>query len=204
MRYVMRGSIALLVVAVFLSSGVWGQAPEAKTKATVGKPAPDFALKDLAGKEYKLSDCRAKSIVVLTWWSYKCPWSAGCDPYFTALAKDYGTKGVTLLAIDSNNPTADPPDGIKAYCEKNKIAFPVLIDPGNKIADLYGANQTPEVYVIDKQGVLVYHGAVDNRTKETEAGKEDYVRAALNAILDGKEVAKKETKAFGCTIKRAG
>ncbi len=197
---VLRSFAVLGIVTAVLVLAAWGA--ETESKAEIGKPAPDFTLKDVNGKEYKLSDLNEKSIVVLTWWSYKCPWSRGCDPYFNQLAKEYGKKGVLLLAIDSNKPAVDPPDGIKAYCEENKIVFPVLIDPGNKIADIYGAKQTPEVYVIDKKGIVRYHGAPDSRDSIKKAGEKDYVRAAVDALLAGAEVEKKESKAFGCTIKR--
>ncbi len=200
MQSLLRKVVVLVVVAVVLVYAA--RAAEDEAKAEVGKPAPDFALKGIDGKEFRLLELSKESIVVLTWWSYKCPWSRGCDPYFNQLAKDYSKKGVVLLAIDSNKPAVDPVDGIRAYCKENKIIFPVLIDPGNKIADLYGAKQTPEVYVIDKKGIVRYHGAPDSRDEIKKAGDKDYVRAALDALLAGTEVEKTESKAFGCTIKR--
>ena len=105
MRYLTRGILGLVAVAVFLSPVVFGQGSDTKAaKAEVGKAAPDFALKCPWGKEHKLSDYKGKSVVVLTWWSYKCPWSRATDPYFNTLAKEYKDKGVAILAIDSNTP----------------------------------------------------------------------------------------------------
>jgi len=76
-------------------------------------------------------------------------------------------------------------------------------DPGNKVADMYDAKHTPEIFVIDAQGKLVYHGRIDENYEDASKVTSPDLRNALDALLAGQPIAKAETKAFGCSIKRA-
>jgi peroxiredoxin len=192
------GVLALSLMA----GGVWAadeQNQAAKPGVALGQPVPDFTLKDINGAEHKLSEHKGKP-VVLVFVSNGCPWSRGADPTLSRIAHDYEEQGVAVLGIDSdkNNST----DQIKNYAKEKNVAYTILKDEGNKVADLFGAKQTPEVFLIDKDGKLVYHGAVDDRKSETEEGKTSYVRAALDETLAGKPVSTPEKKQWGCGIKR--
>jgi peroxiredoxin len=115
------------------------------------------------------------------------------------LAQDYQAKGIAIIGINSN--VAEDAAAVKAHAAEHKLSFPILKDPGNKIADRLGAAVTPEAYFIDVNNKLLYHGRIDNSRNAEQVNSND-LRNALDAALAGKAVEKTEAKAFGCTIKR--
>lgn len=164
-----------------------------------GQAMPEFKLKDLDGKEHSLSDFKGK-IVVLEFCSHNCPYSRGTDPQLIALADRYADKGVVVIGIDSNSP--NDVDSIRKYAEEKGKKYPILKDVDNVYADKVGASRTPEVFVIDREGNVAYHGAFDDRKKPENPGEIPYVENAVKALLDGKPVETPTAKAWGCTIKR--
>jgi peroxiredoxin len=116
------------------------------------------------------------------------------------LAEDYSARGVNVIAINANS--TETVDQMKAHAADYKLSFPMLRDKGNKIADMLGAEVTPEAFVLDANNKLVYHGRIDNSKPGTNITSND-LRDALDAMLAGKPVAKTEVSAFGCSIKRA-
>ena len=166
--------------------------------------AADFTLKDTNGKEIKLSSYQNQN-VVLIFVSTKCPYSNAFNSVMAKLANDYSSKGFVFLGINSNQ--AESVDQIANHAKENGLSFAILKDPENKVADLYGAQVTPEAFVIDKSGTVRYHGALGSSGRPTTDPAEatsNEIRAALDELLAGKEIAKAKTKAFGCTIKRVG
>ena len=117
----------------------------------------------------------------------------------TALARKYAAQGVAFVGIDANQ--TEPKAEIADFTKRQGFPFPVLVDAGSKVADTYNARVTPETYVVDSKGVLVYHGRIDNDMDPAGVKTHD-LAAALDAVLAGKPVARATTKAFGCSIKR--
>lgn len=183
------------------ATAFWVQAANnpALADATVGKSMPAFVLNDIDGKKHGFADYAGK-IVVVEFDNIGCPYSRGTDPDLIALAQGYAPKGVVVLGIDSN--TTNTPADIKKYATEKGKTYPILKDPENKYADAVGAKTTPEVYVIDKDGKLAYHGAFDDRAQPDKKGKTPYVENAVKALLDGKSIDPKEVKSWGCGIKR--
>jgi peroxiredoxin len=185
------------------------QTEAAPKTAKVGEAAPDFTLKDTEGKEHKLSDLtKAGKIVVLEWFNPDCPVSAGYhakdNDVMLGLAGELRAKDVVWLAINSG---AEGKQG--SGQERNAKAakdfaldYPVLLDGNGAVGRLYGAKTTPHMFVIGKDGKLAYAGAIDDG-KPGAPGKTNYVREAVSALLAGKEVAVKESRAFGCGVKYA-
>jgi len=176
--------------------------------AALGQPAPDFTLTDLDGIEHTLSEYTAKGqTVVLEWFSPLCPFVKKHyrDDTKTMLTiqKDLAGESVVWLRINSakpSHPAADQ-DLNKKTAKKWGITTPILIDSDGTIGKAYGAKRTPEMYIIDAAGVLVYHGAIDNRPDAQTPGDLNYVRNALNQTLAGEPVAVPTSKAYGCSIK---
>jgi peroxiredoxin len=168
----------------------------------IGAPAPDFTLPSAAdGKAVALKDVLAKNkAVAVVFVATKCPVSNAYNTRMAALGKEYAAKGIPLVGINSNK--TEPAAEVKEHAEKHGFTFPVLKDEGNRIADAYGATHTPEVFVIDPKGNLVYHGRIDENQDEPQNVKSPDLRNALEAILGGRPVPAAETKAFGCSIKR--
>lgn len=185
-------TLAAVALMVFAAPGV------AAGDIAIGSKMPDFTMKDYTGKEHSLSDHQGE-VVALIMVSQHCPWSRGADSDLAKISKQYQQKGVVFLGIDSHKST--PPADIQEYAE-GKIPHPILKDTYNDYADLVGATRTPEIYIVDKDGTLVYHGAFDNRNVPEESGDVNYVTKALDEVLAGKPVTTTEKAAWGCSIKR--
>jgi peroxiredoxin len=170
----------------------------ASTPLAVGQPAPNFSLTDLNGKTHTLNEYRGK-IVAIAFIATQCPISNDYNSRMRAIAEEYSGKNIILLGINSN--FNESIKEIKSHAARNKLSFPILKDEGNKIADVYGAQRTPELFVIDAEGVLRYHGRIDNSRDVRRVNRRD-LREALNEMIAGKPVSVSEGKAFGCPIKR--
>jgi hypothetical protein len=121
-------------------------------------------------------------------------------------AMDYArSHGVGVVIINSNEAKRgdeDSYDAMKAYAAKQEYWAPYLIDEDSKLADLFGANHTPEVFLFDKNNVLVYKGAMNDNPGNPEKAKKMYINDAMDAMIAGKPVEPKSTKSIGCSIKR--
>ena len=168
----------------------------------IGAAAPNFQLTTIDGKPFSLADAeKANKAVVLMFIATKCPYSNAYNDRMRQMAADYSKKGILFVGINSNN--TEPEAEVKAHAQKNKWDFTIVKDPGNKVADLYDAKRTPEVYIVGSDGKLLYHGRIDENYEEPSKVTSPDLKNALDQILSGQAVAKTETKAFGCTIKRA-
>lgn len=158
-----------------------------------GATAPEFSLTGTDGKTYKLSDFKDKT-VVLEWINKDCPFcQKQCDQMretATTLAK----KNVVWLAIDSTH-SRKSADNV-GYIKENKLPYVILDDSKGEVGHAYGAARTPTLFVIHK-GKIAYSGALIPQTDE----QRNYVMEAAEAVLAGKEVPLKSTKAYGCTVK---
>jgi peroxiredoxin len=184
------------------------KAEKADAQAKVGEAAPKFTLMSTEGKEVKLEDFKGK-IVVLEWFNPECPFVKKHHDLNTTMADTfakYKDKDVVWLAINSG---AEGKQGfgkeLNEQARKDwKLGYPVLLDESGKVGKTYGAKTTPHMYVINKEGVLVYAGAIDDNTSAKEAGKVNYVANALDATIKGETVKEAETKPYGCSVKYAG
>ena len=169
--------------------------------ATVGATAPAFSLSDaVTGRPRSLAAlAQGKKATVLLFVSTRCPVSNAYNDRMKTLAEKYAVLGVSFVGIDSdqNEPKAE----IASFTQAKGFSFPILMDPGNKISDAYSAHVTPEAYVLDSKGVLVYHGRIDN-DMDTANVRTHELADALDATLAGRPVVRAQTKAFGCSIKR--
>lgn len=189
-------SAAFLVAFSLLASA----APAAPVAA--GSAAPGFSLGSVTdGKPVALKELLAshKGVAVL-FIATKCPVSNAYNERMAALAAAYGAKGIAFVGINSNK--TEPAAEVAEHAKKHGFGFPVLKDDGNKVADAYGATRTPEVFLVDPAGNVVYHGRIDENQDDAKNVRSPDLRNALDAFLAGKPVPVPETKAFGCTIKR--
>ncbi|NJD23095.1 MAG: thioredoxin family protein [Melioribacter sp.] len=163
------------------------------------KKAENFKLKDYNGKEYQLSDFKNSKAVVVMFIATQCPVSNSYNSRMAQLYQDYKGKGITFLGINSNK--QESVDEIKDHAESNKLDFIILKDLNNVVADKFNASFTPEIYVLNSNSEILYHGRIDDGRRESDVKSKD-LRTALDEILSGKKVSVSETKAFGCSIKR--
>jgi peroxiredoxin len=213
-------ALSFLIIAVGCSStessdkketktGHAAHADEAMAVAMVGKTAPDFTLIDAQGEAHTLSDYRSK-YVVLEWINFDCPfvkkhYNSGNIP---SLQETYREKGVVWLSICSSAP------GKQGHFEGDELlshidasgsnASAYLIDESGKVGRMYDAKTTPNMFVINPEGTLLYAGAIDDKatTKlEDIETANNYVTLALNAAMNDKEIATKTSQPYGCSVK---
>jgi peroxiredoxin len=194
----LRTGLLLAVCAMALL--VAGKA--ANAAAAIGRPAPEFTLANVkTGAPTSLESLlKGKKAVVAIFISIQCPISNGYNDRMIAMAQKYGQEGVAFVGINANQ--TEPVADVTAHAAAHKYPFPVLKDATDAVADQYDAHVTPETYVIDSHGVLVYHGRIDDSVDETQVTTHD-LATALDEVLAGKPVAKPIAKAFGCSIKRS-
>ena len=174
-----------------------------------GEQAPEFTLTDSKGTSHKLSNFRGK-LVVLEWLNHECPFVKKhySDGNMQKLQKEYTAKGVVWLSIISSAPGKQGhrtgPQADADTEDKGAAPTAVLLDPAGEVGKKYDAKTTPEMFVIDKEGKVIYAGAIDS-IKSTDskdiAKAENHVRAALDAALAGKPVPTPQTTPYGCSVK---
>ncbi|HLO28566.1 MAG TPA: redoxin domain-containing protein, partial [Anaerolineales bacterium] len=161
------------------------------------QPAPEFELPDLGCALHKLSDDRGK-IVIVNFWSVDCPHSERTDRYLLDLLNRWNGE-VTLLSIAANR---NESLSMLAEAAKARRIPTVLVDAEHIVADLYEAVTTPHAFVIDREGILRYRGAVDNITFRLREATRFFLQEAVEALLEGRFPELSETPAYGCTIVR--
>jgi peroxiredoxin len=184
-------------------------AAPAPPAAQLGKPAPDFTLTDYEGKSHHLADHKGK-IVVLEWFNTDCPFvkAAHSKGSLKGLSKRLAEKGIVWIGINSSaqgkqgHGAERVAEGRKMYGLENVI----VADEAGKVGRLYGATNTPHMFVIDAQGTLVYRGAIDNSPdgegeSPTDGKLRNHVESAVEDLLAGRPVQVNDTKAYGCSVK---
>jgi peroxiredoxin len=177
--------------------------------ARVGEPAPTFTAPATTGGAVSLEAHRGK-VVVLEWTNHDCPYVRKHyeSGNMQALQKETTGQGVVWLTIISSAPGeqghVSPAEANALTTKRGAAPTAVLLDPKGTVGKIYGATNTPHMYVIDPGGKLVYAGAIDDRPtsrKGDVAGANNYVRAALQAVAAGQPVKTPVTRAYGCTVK---
>lgn len=164
---------------------------------TLSQPAPDFELSDLAGVRRRLSDYRGQ-VVVLNFWSCECPHSERTDrSLLSAYAQQEDQVVLLTIAPNSNEDRAC----VEGISRERGLPI-VLLDEGNAVADLYEAQTTPEAFVIDREGFLRFHGAVDDVSWRQRTATRFFVEEAVKALLEGSLPEVTERTAIGCAIVR--
>jgi len=188
--------------------GLLGVVSGAFAAAEVGKPAPEFTATDINGQTHKLSDYQGK-IVVLESYNQDCPF---CHNHYRTgamqeLQRELTAKGVVWLVVNSvspNYPSHRSPEAARKEWASQKInATAWLDDSSGAIGKAYGMRTTPDMFVVDRAGVLVYAGAIDDRpaTSGDPRTARNYVRDAVERLQAGETVAVTQTKPYGCGVK---
>ncbi len=194
-----------LLLALFLAFA----AVPAYAAIEIGKPAPDFTGTDSNGKSHKLSDYKGK-IVVLEWTNPLCPFVVKHydSGNMQKLQEEFTGKDVVWLSINSSaagkEGNQNGEDANKYMNEKGAKSTARILDPSGEIGKLYDAKTTPHMFVIDKDGNVAYKGAIDDNEsakQETIPTAKNYVKAALDSLMEGKPVETAQTKPYGCSVK---
>ncbi len=189
--------LSCLVVGTVQAAG------DVSPASALGRKADNFTLNDFYGKSHSLADYKDKKLVVLAFIGTECPVAKAYGERLAEVAKKYADKGVQFLGVSSNR--QDTITELAAYARVHHVEFPILKDLNNKLADQIGAQRTPEVFVLDADRAVRYHGRIDNQFGVGYAKKtasEPFLKDAIDELLAGKTVAKGETAAVGCFIGR--
>jgi len=202
-----RSLLAVLAALCGLTASALAQAADGSASggdAQLGKTIADFSARDFHGKPRALAEWSDKQAVVLVFLGVDCPLAKLYAPRLSELSKQYAPHGVQFVGIDSNAP--DTPTKLAAFAKTFGIDFPVLHDAGNVVADQIGAARTPEIFVLDRQRVVRYHGRIDDQyavgASREKVNKRELV-SALDEVLAGKAVTQPSTSFTGCIIARA-
>ncbi|HEX8351577.1 MAG TPA: thioredoxin family protein [Pyrinomonadaceae bacterium] len=193
-------AVALLALSSLAgAAALVAPAADAKASLAVGALAPDFTLPDAEGKQHTLASLKGKSGTLILFVATKCPVSNAYNARMQKLAEDFRARGVNVVGINSNS--TEPAAEVKQHAAEKGLTFTMLKDAGSVVADRFDAQVTPEAYLLDASGKLVYHGRIDN-SRNGDSVTSSELRDAVEAMLAGKPVEKSEVKAFGCSIKR--
>lgn len=207
--------ILLLLVAVLVMSFTGHQIFKVSNPKVsgieIGDKAPEFKLKNIDGKEYSfdnIKDADGKKpkgyIVVFT--CNTCPYAKANEGRLIELHNTYSVKGYPVVAIQPNDPKIQPGDSFEAMkknATEKDFPFLYLFDEGQEVFPKYGATKTPEVYLMDANRILRYHGAIDDSPRDESGVNKKFVEEAIKALENGSEVKTPITKAVGCGIKTA-
>jgi len=206
---VIRRSLSMLGLAVFALAGAGAAHAEdaaAPTALAIGSPMPsaDVKMKNVDGKEFTLAELAGKKGTLVVFSCNACPWAKKWESRITTLGNGFAKKGVGVVVINSNDPGVNPEDRYDVMVtrsQKLKMKFPYVVDATSDVARAFGATRTPEAFLFDADGKLVYHGTIDDNANDPKQVKERYLEAALTSVSSGKPVATAETKSMGCGIK---
>lgn len=173
----------------------------------IGDSVSDFTLKNVDGRMVSLSNYRDSKGVILIFDCNTCPYSKAYNDRIVSLHSNYASKGFPVVTINSNDGIQSPGDSFQemvSKARKKKYEFPYLLDESQQVARAFGATNTPHVFVLRREKdafIVSYIGAIDNNPRNAAAAGKKYVEDAVNALLNGKEVSVKSTRAVGCGIR---
>ncbi len=163
-----------------------------------GQNVGNFTLQDTRGETHSLSDYAGR-IVVLEFWSFKCPVVLAYGERVARLQEKYRGRGVAVLGVASSR--NESPEEVRRNADNLGLSYPVLLDVDRTLADRLGATHTPSFFVLDREGILRYRGIFDNNKQPGDRGRIAYVEDALDALLAGRPVPDAETKDSGCALR---
>lgn len=172
----------------------------------IGDPAPDFALPGVDGKTYSLADFADKDVLGVMFICVHCPTVKMYEDRLIAAQNDYVDRGVQLLGINPNDSIKYPEDSFESMArqaERMNYPFPYLRDKSQEVAEAYGAQATPDLFIFDKDRILRYRGRLDDNREDASAVKRRYVREVFDALLAGEEPPQSFVPPIGCSIKWA-
>ena len=174
---------------------------------TIGADLPKAAVKmqDVSGKMISIKDAAKANGVLVMFSCNTCPYVLKNQDRTVEIAAYALQKDLGVIVLNSNEAYRtkdDSFDAMKAYAKDQKYKWSYVVDKNHEIADAFGANRTPEVFMFDKNMKLVYHGAIDDNPSDATAVNRSHLKMAINELTEGKEISVKESKSVGCSIKR--
>ena len=200
----LRPSFARFAAVAVLVLAFTAGAARAQLALGDAVPMKDVSLAGVDGKSVTLASVAGKKGTLVVFTCNHCPWAKMWQTRVTEIGNAAGKAGLGMVAINSNDPSAYPEDdmnGMKQRAKQLGMKFPYVVDATSDVARAFGATRTPEAFLFDASGKLVYHGTIDDNPQDASAVKDAWLKQAVNAVAAGKTVTTSETKAMGCSIK---
>lgn len=198
--------LSVLAFCVFVLFSFYDK--EVNNPYQIGDKVENFSLPNIDGTEVQLyKDYQNTKGVIVIFTCNTCPYAIAYEDRIIALHEKYANMGYPVLAINPNDPVAQPGDSMEEMqirAKEKGFSFPYVLDKGQGVYPQFGATKTPHVFLLNNEkGDLVvrYIGAIDDNHKDASQVKEPFLDNAIQALMNGREVVTKETKAIGCTIK---
>lgn len=182
-------------------------ATQAQTSIAVGSKAPmvDQAMKDVSGKMISVKDAMKQNGVLVMFSCNTCPYVIKNQSRTKEIAAFAKANNIGIILLNSNEAQRGGDDSFAAmqqYAKKESYDFPYVVDANHQQADAYGATRTPELFLLDAQGTVVYKGAIDDSPADIAKVNRIHAQEAIKELVGGKSVSIKESRSVGCTIKR--
>jgi peroxiredoxin len=161
-------------------------------------------MKNIDESQVSIADVAGAKGTLVLFSCNACPFVKAWEARIASLGNEFRGKGIGVIAINSNDPSVNSEGNFPRMQERARnlgFEFPYVVDSGSRVALAMGATRTPEAFLFDAKGKLVYHGVIDDNAHVAADVEQHYLRDALQALVDGKDVSVKTTKALGCTIK---
>ncbi len=179
------------------------------TPLAIGSSIPmnEVKMKDISGKEVSLKDAATKNGLLVMFSCNTCPWVVKYQARTVEILEYAKKNGLGVIVINSNEDYRDKDDSfeeMKSYAASQGYKWSYVVDADSKLANAFGATRTPENFLFNGSGKLVYHGAIDDNAGDAAAVKREHLKVAIDEMNAGKDISTKETRSVGCTIKRKG
>ena len=207
----------LAALAVFVALGAAAVPPALAqdappTPLTLGATIPraEAKLRNVDGKDVTIASLKGRKGTLVVFTCNACPWAKKWEARLTRIGNEALKRGIGVVAINANDPERNKEDGyevMQARAKDRGMKFAYAMDRTSDVARAFGASRTPEAFLFDASGALVYHGAIDDNADDAAKVTRPYLEDAVNAVAAGKGVGTAQTKALGCSIKfrpRAG
>jgi peroxiredoxin len=168
-------------------------------------PKAEVKMKDVSGKEISLKDAMKKNGLLVMFSCNTCPYVIKNQERTNEISEFALKNNIGVVLVNSNEAYRngeDSYDAMKKYANEQKYNWHYVVDANSEVADAFGAKKTPENYLFNSKGKLVYHGAIDDNPSEPESVQRKHLREAISELVNGKEISVKTSKSVGCTIKR--
>lgn len=168
-------------------------------------PNPEIKMKDISGKQVSLEDAKTNKGLLVMFSCNTCPYVIKNQDRTNEVCKYAQSNGIGVAILNSNEAqrnSDDSFDDMKTYAKDQGYNWYYLVDNNSALADAFGANRTPECFLFDAGGKLVYHGAIDDNPSDAGAVSRKHLVAAMDEMKGGKEISVKQSRSVGCTIKR--
>ena len=168
-------------------------------------PKPSLKLQDISGKQISLQESSMENGLLVMFSCNTCPVVVKNQSRTNEICKYALGKEIGVIILNSNEGYRSDDDSFNAmkdYAKDQQYNWYYAVDKNNELADAFGANRTPECFLFDKNGKLVYHGAIDDNPQNSDNVKRQHLKEAINEITEGKDVSVKQSRSIGCSIKR--